>query len=268
MEYVKLNNKTYMPVIGCGTHTFGKENYDYYGDINMDTTELDSAIKNGYRHFDSAVVYRNEAVLGKAWKQSGVPREEFFLVSKLPAKEPYFNDAAAVKKAVQGSLEALGTTYLDLYLIHKPWEDREAMLVAWQALEEEVDAGRLHAIGVSNFEEADLEWLLKEARIPPVVNQIESHPGTWNDALITYCQKNQVVPVAWYPLHNDQEARQKLLAIAEKYGKSWAQVIIRYQIERGVVVIPKSRKSERQLENLDVFDFALTEEDHQVLRTL
>ncbi len=269
MEFVTLNTGIELPVIGSGTNTFGKVDREYMGAINGDTSELMTAISLGYRHFDTAIAYRNEAVVGQAIKDSGIDRREFFLTSKIPGKAEYAGDEAAVRQSVEASLEALATTYLDLYLIHHPWDDLEGMLFVWRILESYVDQGSLKAIGVSNFQEKELGYLLEHARIKPAVNQIESHPGKWNESLIAYSLANEVVPEAWGPLTRVSEEAQAVLSeIGASYGKTWAQVILRYQIERGVVVIPKSHDPQRQALNLEIFDFELTEAEKNRIQAL
>ena len=153
METIELNTGIQIPVIGSGTNTFGKENREYQGAINDDTTELLTAIKLGYRHFDTAISYRNEAVVGKAIKESGIDRSEFFLTSKIPGKPEHTQDAAAVKASVEASLAALQTESIDLYLIHHPWDNLAEIAAVWAVLEAYVDKGVLKAIGVSNFQE-------------------------------------------------------------------------------------------------------------------
>ena len=237
METIELNTGIQIPVIGSGTNTFGKENREYQGAINDDTTELLTAIKLGYRHFDTAISYRNEAVVGKA--------------------------------SVEASLAALQTESIDLYLIHHPWDNLAEIAAVWAVLEAYVDKGVLKAIGVSNFQEEELSYLLANSRIKPAVNQIESHPGKWNDAIIAYSLANQVVPEAWGPLSRISEAaRETLTQIGEAYQKTWSQVVLRYQIERGVIVIPKSHSEKHQAENLALFDFALTAEEKAVIKEL
>lgn len=267
MEFVTLNTGIQLPVIGSGTNTFGKVDRAYMGEINGDITELLDAIELGYRHFDTAIAYRNEAVVGQAIQASGIARKEFFLTSKIPADRA--KSEADVRQAVQDSLAALDTDYIDLYLIHHPWEDLAGMLSAWQILEEYVDKGVLKAIGVSNFSEKEVSYLLENGRIKPAVNQIESHPGKWNDSIIDYSLVHQVVPEAWGPLTRvSEEAKQILTSIGEKHNKTWAQIILRYQVERGVVVIPKSHNKERQALNLELFDFELTAEERAVIGKL
>lgn len=266
METVTLNTGIQLPIIGSGTNTFGKVDGNYMGDINGDTSELLMAMDVGYRHFDTAISYRNESVVGKALQESKKDRSQFFVTSKIPGREEYYADENAVKKGVEQSLQALNTEYIDLYLIHHPWDNLEQMLSMWRVLESYVDKGTLKAIGVSNFNEEQLDYLIENGRIKPAVNQVESHPGKWNDEIINYSLEHQVIPEAWGPLTRvSDQAKETLNKIAEKYNKTWAQVILRYQIERGVVVIPKSHNKERQQQNLDVFGFELTEEDKQVI---
>lgn len=264
MQYFKLNNNRKIPAIGSGTNTFGKVNHEYMAEINFDTTEIESAIRAGYRHFDTAISYRNESVLAKGIEASGINRTEFFITSKIPGKPEYYANTESVKKGIQESLDNLKTDYIDLYLIHHPWEDPEGILSMWQILEDYADQGILKSIGVSNFEQDQLEHLLNNSRIKPTVNQVESHPGNWNDALINYCHDNNIVPEAWSPLSGmTKEALSVLDEIGSIYGKSPAQIILRYQLDRGVVVIPKSHNGEHQASNLDLFDFTLTKEDRQ-----
>lgn len=269
MEYITLNTGVKLPIIGSGTNTFGKVDRDYMEEINGDQTELKDAIELGYRHFDTAIAYRNETVVGQAIKDSGIPRSEFFITSKLPGKPEYTANEEAVRKGVEESLQALDTTYIDLYLIHHPWENLDEIVATWHVLEEYVDQGILKAIGVSNFKEPELSHLIKHARIQPAVNQIESHPGKWNDDILNYSLANQVVPEAWGPLTRvSEEAKEVLTKIGETYGKTWAQIILRYQIEREVVVIPKSHNKERQQLNLELFDFELTKDEKQRISQL
>ncbi|MFT4245962.1 MAG: aldo/keto reductase [Micrococcaceae bacterium] len=269
MESVVLNVGIKMPIVGSGTNTFGKENRDYMGKINGDTTEILDAISLGYRHFDTAIMYRNESVLGKALKESGINRSEFFITSKITGTEEFYADETSVRKGVESSLKELDTNYIDLYLIHHPWEDLAGILKVWKVLEEYVDNGTLKAIGVSNFKEQELTYLTKNARIKPAVNQVESHPGNWNTELISTTLNLQVVPEAWGPLTRVSDATKTVLEkIGKKYDKTWAQVILRYQIEQGVVVIPKSHNKERQSQNLEIFDFALTYDEKERIAKL
>lgn len=269
MIVVQLNTGINIPIVGTGTNTYGKVDRDYNGEINGDTTELESAIAQGYRHIDTAISYRNESVVGDAVKKSGIPREQFFITSKLPGTPEYTQDVEAVERGIQESLDALQTDYIDLYLIHHPWDNLEEMVSVWQVFEEYVDKGILKAIGVSNFDQDQLQYMLDNARIAPAVNQIKSNPGNWNHELVKFSLANEVIPEAWGPLSSVSETAQETLTeIGERYGKTWAQIILRYQIERGVIVIPKSHDSERQRLNLDVFDFELSADDRKTISAL
>lgn len=269
MKTFRLNTGIDIPVIGSGTNTFGKVDHEYNGAINGDTTELKDAIQLGYRHFDTAISYRNEAVVGKAIKESGIPRAEFFITSKIPGDKEHTKDAAAVKKSVESSLAALETETIDLYLIHHPWDDFAEIAAAWKVLEDYVDQGVLKAIGVSNFQEPELSYLLENSRIKPAVNQVESHPGKWNDPIIAYSLENDVIPEAWGPLTAvNEEAKEKLQQIGDTYGKTWSQVILRYQFERQVITIPKSHNPKHQAANLDIFDFSLTSAEKKIIQGL
>ncbi|XJS10426.1 aldo/keto reductase family protein [Aerococcaceae bacterium WGS1372] len=266
MKYIKLDNGVSIPIIGSGTNTYGKENNDYRGEINNDVTELKSAIRAGYRYFDTAVSYRNEGVVGKAWSESGIAREEFFLASKIPNGSEYVKDKATVDATVQASLEALRTDYIDLYLIHHPWDDYKQMVATWKALENHVENGNIRAIGVSNFSMEQLQLILEHGKMKPVVNQVQSHPGDWNHEIIEFGRKHSIYAQAWGPLSRVSEENRELLSrIGDKYGKTWAQVILNFQIDRDVIVIPKSHNADRQKENLDILDFQLTDDEKEIL---
>lgn len=269
MEFLTLNTGIQIPYIGSGTNTFGKENHQYDGKINDDTSEILSAIGAGYRHFDTAISYRNERVVGLAIKKSQLPREAFFITSKIPGKPGYVSSEKAVLDAVDSTLKALDSPYVDLYLIHHPWENLEEMVLVWKVLEKFVDEGKIKALGVSNFDEKQLHYLLEHSRIKPAVNQVESNPGNWNHEIIEYSLKNKVIPEAWGPLKKvDEKAQATLTEIGQRYNKTWAQVLLRYQIERNVIVIPKSHNLQRQKENLDLFDFSLSNEERAIIGQL
>jgi diketogulonate reductase-like aldo/keto reductase len=263
MEYFKLSNGLLMPKIGIGTNTFGKVNHEFSGEINFDTTELEYALENGYRLFDTAVAYRNEAVIGKMLKEMDIPRGDLFITSKIPNKKEFIETDELVEKTINSSLNSIGS-YIDLYLIHHPWDDLEDILRVWRHLEAHYKKGNFKAIGVSNFNEEQLGYLLKHAEIKPMVNQIESNPAKWNHDMIKYSLNHNVLPQAWGPL-DPAPNKQTLTEIGKKYHKSWAQVLLRYQIQRGVQVIPKSHNKERQKENLMIFDFELTLDDIKLI---
>lgn len=269
MEYSTLTSGYTMPMEGMGTNTFGKVNHDFYAELNYDTTELKHAYDNGYRLFDTAIMYRNEAVLGKFMKEYQLPREDLFITSKIPGKPDYTKTDELVLQTVQGSLQALGTDYIDLYLIHHPWDDMDDMIRVWKALEGCVRAGQIRSIGVSNFTEEQLQAIIQHGTIRPAVNQIESNPANWNHGLISFCQANGIVPQAWSPLKKVPESiKDQLARIGTSYGKSWSQVLLRYQLQRQVAIIPKSHSGEHQKENIEVFDFILTSEHCDLISSL
>lgn len=269
MKSIELNNKVIIPMIGIGTNTFGKVNQDYMGEINNNTTELIDALNAGYTLIDTAISYRNERVVALGIKQSGMDRSKLFITSKIPADLEYTKDEESITRAVESSLKALDTDVIDLYLLHRPLENNEDNVRVWKVLESLVKKGSLRSIGVSNFKVDQLAYLLEHCEIKPTVNQIESHPGCWNDEIIDYCQANGIVVEAWSPLKRIPDASlETLKRLGLKYNKSWAQIVLRYQIERNVIVIPKSHNKERQIENINIFDFSLSEEDRQLIKTL
>lgn len=268
MKTIQLNNGVEIPIVGSGTNTFGKVDNQYRGALRGDTQEVDWAIENGYRHFDTAQAYNNEEMLGEGIKKSSLPREDFFITTKLNTFEGFLGVEWAHAE-IKKSLEKLKTDYIDLFLIHAPWDNDDEMLVAWRILEDYYHRGVFRAIGVSNFEKEHLNLILKNCKVKPAVNQIRSHVGNWNDELIAYNHEHGIATVAWGPLRGiDGEAKQVLDEIGGKYGKTAAQVVLRYQIEREVIVIPKSHNKERQAQNIDIFDFELTEEDRRRIASL
>ncbi|MDR0831516.1 MAG: MATE family efflux transporter [Bacillales bacterium] len=266
INYTTLNNGLKMPMIGSGTNTFGKENNDFNGELNGDNSPIMDCIANGYRLFDTAVIYRNERILGDAIKQSGFPRETFFITSKIPNQREYIETDELVEKTIQESLNALQTEYIDLYLIHHPWEDSLDMLRVYRVLEKYVELGKIKSIGVSNFSIEQLEFILKHAFIKPVINQFISHPGLWNKELIEYCLKNDIVPEAYSSLKYVNEKQIQILkTIANKHHRTWHQVLLNYQTNLGMVVIPKSHLKKHQKENFAIFNFKLDNEDQRLI---
>ena len=261
MEYVRLNNGTSMPYLGTGTNTYGKENNTYGGDLNGDFSALESAIEMGYRLIDTAISYRNEAGVGETVKESGILREEFYLTTKIPPQEEYTKDKETVRQTLDQSLSNLQTDYIDLYLIHKPIEDEKRLRAVWEVMEEYVGKGKIKTIGVSNFTEQDLKKLDEFATIKPAVNQIKSNPVEWNNEWIRTMLERDIRPQAWGPMKATEEQRKILTEIGENYGKTWAQVLLRYQTQRGIVVIPKSHDPKNQKANLESLDFLLSDED-------
>ena len=261
MEYIQLNNGLDVPIIGNGTNTYGKEENKYSGRLRGDTEEVDWAIENGYRHFDSAQLYNNEEVVGKGIAKSSVPREAFFITTKLNTKDG-FKGADWAHEEIEKSFEKLQTDYFDNFLIHFPWDNDDEIVEAWRILEDYYARGVFKSIGVSNFEKKHLDLILENCKIKPMVNQIKSNAGNWNHELIEYNKQVDIVTVAWGPLGGiEGEAEQVLAEIGEQYGKTAEQVVLRYQIDRDVVVIPKSHNKDRQAQSLELFDFELTPDD-------
>lgn len=221
------------------------------------TESVKAAIKNGYRSIDTAAVYKNEEGVGIGIKESGVAREELFITSKVWNEDQGYDTTLA---AFEKSLERLQLDYLDLYLIH--WPGKDKYKDTWRALEKLYKDGKIRAIGVSNFQVHHLEELLKDAEIKPMVNQVEFHPRLTQKELRDYCKKQGIQLEAWSPLMQGQLLDNDVLTqIAEKYNKSVAQVILRWDLQHEVVTIPKSIKEHRIIENADIFDFELSQED-------
>ncbi|OJF94136.1 aldo/keto reductase [Alkalibacterium sp. 20] len=261
MESVQLNNGTRMPYLGTGTNTYGKKNNEYNGELTGDFSTLRSAIEMGYRLIDTAISYRNEAGIGKTVKESGIDREAFYLTTKIPTEDAYIKDKETVRKTLNQSLINLETDYIDLYLIHKPIEDEEKLKITWEVMEEFVSKGKIKTIGVSNFSNEDLEKLDKFATIKPAVNQIKSNPTQWNNEWIKDMLDRDIRPQAWGPMKTTDQHKEYLNEIGENYGKTWGQVLLRYQTQRGVVAIPKSHNPINQKANLESLDFLLSDED-------
>ena len=262
MEKFTLSNGVEIPAVGYGTYLTSEK----------DDGTVAAALAAGYRHFDTASFYGTEQALGDALKAAGVPREELFLTSKLWKDEMGYENALA---AFERSLQKLGTDYLDLYIIHWPRTDdltaewRQLDRDTWRALEELYRAGRVRAIGVSNFLPHHLRNLMETAEIAPMVNQIEFHPGypqTWN---VEFCKAHGILPEAWSPLGRTRVLQDERLAgIAAKYGKTVAQLCVRFALQCGVVPLPKSSSPARMQANLDVFDFVISDEDMDRILTL
>ncbi|MCY9090307.1 glyoxal/methylglyoxal reductase [Bacillus mojavensis] len=248
-DTVKLHNGVEMPWFGLGV--FKVEN-------GSEATEsVKAAIKNGYRSIDTAAVYKNEEGVGIGIKESGVAREELFITSKVWNEDQGYDTTLA---AFEKSLERLQLDYLDLYLIH--WPGKDKYKDTWRALEKLYKDGKIRAIGVSNFQVHHLEELLKDAEIKPMVNQVEFHPRLTQKELRDYCKAQGIQLEAWSPLMQGQLLDNDVLTqIAEKYNKSVAQVILRWDLQHEIVTIPKSIKEHRIIENADIFDFELSQED-------
>ena len=253
---VKLNNGLTMPQLGLGVLK-AKEG----GEVEK---AVSYAIENGYTMIDTAAVYGNEAGVGRAIAQSKIPRENLFLVSKVWNSDQGYEKTLA---AFELSLERLGTDYLDLYLIH--WPVKGLYKDTWRALETLYKAGKVKAIGVSNFQKHHLEDLMMAAEIAPMVNQIEMHPLMQQKALLQYANDHQIQIEAWRPIMMGQvQLIPTLRTIAQRHEKSPAQIALRWLVQQGVVVIPKSVNPTRIDENADVFDFVLSEEEMAMIAQL
>lgn len=249
MEYVTLYNSVKMPILGYGVYQVTKE--------ECERCVLD-ALKAGYRSIDTAQSYFNEEEVGEAMQKSGVPRNEIFLTSKVWI-DNYGYDKC--RKSVETSMKKLKTDYLDLMLLHQPFSDYYG---AWRALEDLYREGKIRAIGVSNFYPDRLVDIASFSSVRPMVNQVETHPFNQQIAAKKYMDKYGVQIEAWAPFGEGRGGlfeNPVLAEIAQKHKKTTAQVMLRWHIQRGVVVIPKSTHYERMKENLNVFDFMLDEED-------
>lgn len=248
VENVKLDNGVMMPLEG-----FGVFQIPDLAECERVTIE---AIRQGYRLIDTAAAYQNEEAVGAAIAKSGVPREELFITTKLWVQDISYEAAGT---AFERSLQKLGLDYLDLYLIHQPMGD---FFGAWRRLEELHRAGKIRAIGVSNFYPAVLANFCETVEIKPMVNQVELHPFFQQEAALATMKEYGVVPQAWGPLAEGKHGiftHPVLTKIGEKYGKTAAQVALRWNTQRGVSILPKSVRAERIAVNLDIWDFALNE---------
>lgn len=250
MEYVTLNNGGKMPLEGFGV-------FQVPDPAQCEQAVLD-AIESGYRLIDTAAAYMNEKAVGEAIKKCGVPREELFITTKLWVQDATYEGA---KKAIQTSLDNLGLDYLDLYLIHQPLKD---YVGAYRAMEEAYKEGKLKAIGVCNFYPARLADLCETVEVIPAVNQVELHPFFQQENALAVMKEYGVVPEAWGPFAEGNHGiftHPVLTKIGDKYGKSAAQVALRWNVQRGVVVIPKSVHKDRMEQNMNIWDFNLSDED-------
>jgi 2,5-diketo-D-gluconate reductase A len=257
MQKVILNNGVEMPILGFGVYQIQ--------DPNECEQSVYDAIMAGYRLIDTAASYLNEESVGRAIKRSGVPREELFITTKLWVQDTGYEPT---KKAFERSLERLQLDYLDLYLIHQPFGD---VYGSWRAMEELHREGKIKAIGVSNFQSDRLIDLILHNEITPAVNQVETHPFCQQIESAEFMKENNVQIESWGPFaegRNNMFQNEWLVSIAEKHNKSVAQVVLRWLTQRGVVVIPKSVRKERIVENFNIFDFELSQEDMEKIATL
>lgn len=257
MQTVTLNNGVKMPIIGFGVYQIP--------DAEECENAVYEALMAGYRLIDTAAGYLNEEAVGRAVKRSGIPREELFITTKLWIQDAGYESA---KQAFAKSLNKLQLDYLDLYLIHQPFGDYYG---AWRAMEDLYREGKIKAIGVSNFEPDRLMDLIVHNKIVPAVNQVETHPFYQQIESAAFMKEQGVQHQSWGPLaegRNNLFGNEVLTLIAEKHNKSVAQVVLRWLVQREVVVIPKSVRKERIIENFNIFDFELSADDIALISTL
>lgn len=257
MEYITLNNGVKMPMEGFGVFQVPE--------AEVCEQAVSDALEVGYRLIDTAAAYFNEEAVGAAIRKSGIPREELFITTKLWIQDAGYENA---KKAFQASLDKLGLDYLDLYLIHQPMNDYYG---SWRAMEELYEEGKIRAIGVCNFYPERLADLCLNAKVTPAVNQVEIHPFFAQTDAMENMKEFGVQPEAWGPLAEGQHGiftNPVLTEIGKKYGKTAAQVSLRWNTQRGVVIIPKSTHRERMEENLNIWNFTLSDEEMKAIAGL
>lgn len=257
MEYMTLNNGVKMPALGFGVFRIADEK-------ECEETVL-RAIQAGYRHIDTASAYGNEEGVGKAIARSGVPREELFITTKLWVTDTNYDKA---KIAFYTSLKKLGLDYVDLYLIHQPYNDYYG---AWRALEELYAEGKIRAIGVDNFTQERLADFITFNKVKPAINLVEVNPLYQRHKDLSYMQEKQIQMEAWSPLAAGKDnlfENQTLLALGKKYNKSVAQIVFRWLFQRNIISIAKTSNFNRMKENLDIFDFVINNKDMQVISSL
>lgn len=257
MNLITLNDGNKIPAIGFGVFEVPNDGPTYEA--------VSAALKAGYRHIDTAAAYMNESDVGKAVKDSGIPRDEIFITSKLWIQD-YGYEAA--KKGIEVSLSKLGVDYIDLYLLHQPYGD---VVGAWKALEEAKEEGKLKSIGISNMTPKILNEFVPQFTTKPAVNQVECNPFFLQKELREILAKDDIKVEAYFPLgHGSKELLTNLTIekLARKYGKNTGQIILRFEIQEGFIILPKSTNSERVVGNIDIFDFELTEEEMKEMETL
>lgn len=257
MKTFMLNNNYEIPSIGLGVYKMapGEETYD----------AVSYALEAGYRHIDTAASYKNEADVGRAVRNSGIPRDEIFITSKIWLDHFGYENA---KEGIRNSYERLDCGPIDLYLLHQPYGDT---IGTWEAMEEALDAGHLRSLGVSNFTIRYLDEFIPRVSVLPVVNQMECNPFCQQKALRSYCREYGIRLQAWYPLgHGAGELlnHETIKALSEKYQKSPVQIILRWHVQEKIIAIPKSTNPEHIKSNLDIFDFELSDEDMNQIRAM
>ena len=257
MKNVTLNNGIKMPILGFGVYQIP--------DAEECEKSVLTAIEAGYRSIDTAAAYQNEQAVGNAIKKSGIDRKELFITTKLWVADAGYEKA---EKAFETSLNKLQLDYLDLYLIHQPYGDVHG---AWRAMEELYESGKIRAIGISNFQPDRVMDMIVFNKVVPAVNQIETHPFHQQIEAQNFLQENNVQQESWGPFaegKNNIFSNKLLAAVGKKYNKSIAQVVLRWMIQRSIVVIPKSVTKDRIVQNIEVFDFELSDADMEQIKTL
>ena len=257
-ERIILNNGSYIPTIGFGTSLVrGRECIDV----------IKNAIDVGYRHIDTAAVYDNEKEIGQAIRESNIKRKELFITSKVWKDSMGYDNTL---KSFESSLKNLNLEYIDLFLIHWPKNNDDKLNIdTWKALEKLYKDGKVKAIGLSNFLKHHLEIILNNCTMMPAVNQIEFHPGLMREETIGFCKKNNIIVEAWAPLGKGKMlSNENLEKIAKKYNKSVAKLCIKWCLQNDVIPLPKSSNKERMKQNLEVFDFEISDEDMQIINNM
>ncbi|MDD3809331.1 MAG: aldo/keto reductase [Erysipelotrichaceae bacterium] len=257
MENFTLNNNTTIPAVGFGVFQIPNDGPTYDATL--------AALKAGYRHIDTAAGYMNESDVGKAIVDSGIERSEIFITSKLWVQDHGYENA---KIGIENSLRLLGVDYIDLYLLHQPYGD---YLGAWKALEEAVAKGKIRSIGISNITVNLWNKFKDGMNLMPVVNQVEFNPFTQQKELRKVMAENDIRLEAWYPLgHGNKDLLENkiIVDLAEKYNKNVGQIILRWIYQEGVVSLPKSTNPERMKGNIDIFDFALNDDEMKAIEGL
>ena len=266
MKSYTLNNGVSIPVLGFGTWKAENGEVAYQAVLE--------ALKAGYRHIDTAAIYKNEESVGRAIRDSGIPRQEIFVTTKLWNTNHSYDEA---RQAFEESMEKLGLDYLDLYLIHWPnpkplreneaWKTRNADV--WRAMEDLYQEGKIRAIGVSNFLPKHLDALLEIARVIPAVNQVRLAPGVYQEEVVDYCREKGILLEAWGPFGQGELFEQKeVQEIAAKHGKSVAQIALAWSLAEGFLPLPKSVTASRIQSNLDCFGIELSNDEREVLKTI
>lgn len=255
---ITMNDGHQIPAVGLGT-------YQIRGGEGLD--QILTAIQDGYRLLDTSTNYDSEGIVGEAIRRSGIPRSEFFVTTKLPGKYHHYEDALMM---IQESLFRMGLDYFDLYLIHWPLPKRGLYVEAWKAMVTAQKLGLIRSIGVSNFEPEHLDKIIDETGVTPAINQIEIHPYWVQERMVEADKERGILTEAWSPLGRGSDALKEavITELAEKYGKTSAQVILRWHVQRGIIPIPKSRNLQHQRENLAIFDFELTQTEIERINLL